>query len=540
MKDNVKVKSEGKLFDIGNSVVKILSIIFLFVLAVTGLFLYVKEVDWNEWFKIIKDPVYTLFSLLCFTIMFIVFKKIISLLKTRRNKEITCILFLSLLFILLMTTKPYPAGDQEYIYQMINYLKEYGAYSKKILPTDNNYHYLFNMYVDEFGNVANNIMFQYLFKDYNRFYVFNFILYILAFHFWIKSLTILKINDKQIDSFMILYSLCTPLFLYVCFYYGEITGLFGITLSIYLIIRILNGTTNKMLNYILLFLINLIMVIEKENTLIFVIAEVLCMILFILNKNQKQNLKNYISVIICIVLSAMIVNPIVNLFCSSNNMKRGQTNTLAYLAMGMHDNVADKSYLEGTGIGIEGGYDATNRKYFYSDELNEYVLRNVSKNDYKEDINYSFNNFINHPDYAIRFYFNKIIKQWNTNDFNTGPNIRHISENNSISKIDEFNMFLSNGERMFIYLTVFFIILFNLSSNDYNVRICSTILLVLFIGNFLFSIIWEAKPRYCIYGYYGLLLYLSLNVDRFFELIQSRFKTLMNRIYNSKERNKHA
>lgn len=525
-------ETTGKIniFNIGSLIVRFFSILFLGLLAISGLFIYVKAVDWNEWFRIFKDPIYTIGSLIVFLLVFLLISKLFSLIHKDFIKEIICVVFLIIAFVFLLKTNPYPAGDQEFILWIINYLKKLGPYNERLVVNDTMYEYLFKYYTDECGNVVNNVMFQYIFPNYLSFYIYNFILYVLTLHFWIKLMKILKLESNQIDTFMILYSLCSPIFLYTCFFYGEITAIFGITLSIYYIVKLFNDEFKKdcILDLIKLFIVNFIMVLEKESSLIFVIAEILSLFLYIFNKSNKEYTKKIIALVLTITISTSLVSSAVSIFANSFNLKKGATDLSGFIAMGMHDNVSDGKYLETTGIGIEGGFDGTNRKYCQDEVSGEYKLKSDAELDHSEDISYSINNFIKHPTYAARFCFNKIIKQWNSNDFNTGPNVRHISYYNTITVFDKINMFLANGERMFIYLLAFVLVVLNKNDEDNKGKIASTILIVLFIGNFLFSIIWEAKPRYCIYGYYALLLYVTLNCANLFEIIKSKLKSLRN------------
>lgn len=60
----------NKLFKVELLIVRIIGILFLGFLALSGLFMYTEAHDWNELFIIVKDPIYTLGSLIVFVLLF--------------------------------------------------------------------------------------------------------------------------------------------------------------------------------------------------------------------------------------------------------------------------------------------------------------------------------------------------------------------------------------------------------------------------------------------------------------------------------------
>lgn len=518
-----------KIFRLGQSIVKWISCLFVGFLALTGLVLYVEDLTWFEFFKIKINLLYTLGSLVCFILLFVGVIKLINLKPKWKWKQIG-FLFCTLSAISVLLTSPSPNWDQLWI----------SVETLKLKGDIENYNSIIQMYLSEgfdlesylliCPNLINNILFQNLFTNYVFFYLYNIVIYLFTYAIGLKI-----VDEQNQKYFGTLFCLCAPLAMYTCFYYGEITMIFGMTLSIYLIKQMFNQDKISIKYLIILFIINFIMYLEKENSLIFIIAEILCLILFLFKK--KQN-KIIVAVsLIAIIISTLLVSPISNLWANKVGLYKGYSNPLSFIAMGMHDNTFDDySYLQITNI--EGGYDNTNHVFVNSDE----ELDEVKQNNIK-DIKSSLDNFKSNPSYAVKFYFNKIVKQWNTNDFNASHFIRLNNPkvisyiNNAIENNEQYAFikppykenydyirdFLCNGERMYVYL-VAFVLCVDLIKKRKKLSYIQTLCLVMFIGNFLFSIIWEAKPRYCIYGYYTLIIFVATSFSIFQKIPQEALK----------------
>lgn len=510
----------NKMFNLGQGIVKWFACLFIGLLALTGLVLFVQDTSWFEYFQIQVNPLYTLGSLIVFVLLFVGIIKLIEAKPNLKWKKIgffVCFVFCTITLL----KRIVPNWDQLWIQAAIEKVR--GNYELYNTTLNTFIEDKFNLedYFAACPNLIRNILYQSLFPNYLVFYTYNIILYLITYDLG------LKITEDKGKYFGTLYCMCLPISMYTSFFYGEITAIFGIAASIYLVKEILNHNDIKK-NLIILFIINFIMVWEKENTAIFVIAEVLTLILFMF-KNEK------ISKLLCvivIVISALLVSPSAKLVAHLNGAYEiGYSDSWSFIAMGLHDHTDEYNPEGSLETGIEGGYDGTNHKL----AENNYENYLKATREAKEDIKVSIQNFKENPKYAVKFFFNKIVKQWNSNDFNTNHFIRLLSMEkleiiselqgedeegqyifeyapyqNTIDKIEDF---FSNGERMFIYLVTFVSCVYIIKKKK-ELSYIEIVCLVTFIGNFLFSIIWEAKPRYCIYGYFALLIFASLQIGK--------------------------
>lgn len=512
---------KNKIFGFGQGIVKWFVLLFSGLIGLTGLILYVEDVTWFEFFQIKVNILYTFGSLLCFSLIFIGVIKLIELKPKWKWKQIGLIVC-STLAIATLVTFPVTNWDQLWIQTAIYKLKGNMDVYKTITDSYIAQGFILDEYLNECPNLINNILYQSVFSNYLWFYGYNIILYLFTYDLG------LKIIEDKAKYFGTLFCMCTPIAMYACFFYGEITAIFGITASIYLVKEIFKNNHTKR-NLLLLFIVNFFMVWEKENMMVFVVAEVLTLILFLFKQDNK---KAILGTLCMVILSTVLVSPTVSYVASLNGLNKGKSDPLSFIAMGMHDITEKYDYRQSVETGIEGGYDATNHKL--TTQTEEEYLKAIEED--KEDIKTSLENFKENPRYAVKFYFNKIIKQWNSNDFNTSHFIR-LNANELIktlnkaiengehyifiqpwykTKLDYVKDFLCNGERMFIYLMTF-ILCVHIIRKKKELSYTETICLVMFIGNFLFSIIWEAKPRYCIYGYFTLLMFVSIQIEKYFE-----------------------
>lgn len=487
----------NKIYNIGQNIVKYLGITFIFYLFIGSFINNIYDENWMEVFVKKYDLFYNLLAVVLFGIIYIVLLKLRNRFPLNEKKwRRIYISLIFLIFILIFVQFPTPNNDQANLYKAVY-----------AMVVENDMSWLSDPYWIVWPHMIYMVVFLKIFTAIPYyFYIFNLILLVISF------ICIMKMTNtnKYIASAFVL---CAPLIQYTCFYYGEICAIFAITLSIYLIDKIYKNKANKR-DYLFLALITFFGYWAKNNFLIFITAECLSLLLFFI-KDKKINL---ILSIFIILISTFSVKPILNTYIeNAYGIQIRKTSNLSYVAMGMHP--------MGTpilSVQIEGGYDGSNGNVVYDAG---YDIELADKY-FVDDIKKSLSTFINDPLYALNFYNNKILKQWATPDFSVNHNVKlteyanlyHLS-NDMRNDGDDFDA-ISYDYQQFIHtedkiqdifskgLTIitYGLSLFYLVYKKKELSFLETILYALFLGNFLFSIIWEAKPRYCIYGYYALLI----------------------------------
>lgn len=420
-----------------------------------------------------------------------------------------CLFLICIQIIFFMLSNPIPGSDQLNILFAIIDLNGYSS----AMPIQDPYWRIA-------PHVFANVMYQSVFGIvYTIFYAYNAVLYIIMYELWMRM-------TKNSKTTAILFVLAVPITSYIFMYYGEITALFGITASIYIIRKFFNGEI-RWYHYLVLAGITFLTYWEKNNFVIFIIAEILTIILFTFQYKKKALQSLLIAAVI--VVGSISVKPITHELAKNVfEFDMGEYSSISYIAMGMHEISQNPKYDYNTQI--EGGFDGSNHLVVFE---NNYDLEKVEMI-CREDIKNRLKEFSDNPMTALKFYNNKSLKQWTTPDWSTNwliklskiENIKKIVEykeaNNTFytdgldyeqfkTPVDGFQDLFSKGMLICVY---FFACYFILKNRKENLTPTDCILLALFIGNFIFSLIWEAKPRYCIYGYFALMMYVAIHLAR--------------------------
>ena len=143
--------------------------------------------------------------------------------------------------------------------------------------------------------------------------------------------------------------------------------------------------------------------------------------------------------------------------------------------------------------------------------FNRYIVEVYQYNDFNtekakqasnENIKQSLNNFKNNPNYALKFYSQKIASQWNNPTFqciwiNQGrkpeSEYSHIEKSvlcdGVLSKV--ITQYSNILQTIILFGTMLFVII------DFKkIKLTELIFAIIFIGGFIFHIIWEAKCQY--------------------------------------------
>ena len=486
---------------------KLLSSVFLIFLASTSLTTHIYDRNWQEFYVVDFTLLYNLAAVALFGVIYsLCIRHIEKHPKTKRKWMNIYLMIMLMLYVGVFLMFQVPLWDQLDIYNAV----------QKLNAGDLSF---FNeLYFQMWQHTVPQVVFQSLFgSNYMAFYIYNGVLYFVTFIILMKMFNYSK-------HLAVLYILFTPLVGYTCFYYGEITMIFGMIVSFYLLTEIYYGR-EKWWHFIVLPLLTFIVFFEKMNFIIFVIAEVLTLLLFFI---KKHNLKLLLCILL-LVSSAAAVKPFTNYLIK--DVYQQEVKDFGYtpwIAMGMQA----PGEIEDLPSTLEGGYNGYNSLLMSTYVNKEEKVKEIATAEIKEHIDL----FINDPAYAASFYYNKVAKQWCTSDWSTThmlklasfKTLNTILEENSIMREDGYYNKVDIVQDLFLkglLILVYLVSLYNIVRAK-HLSFSETLLYVFFIGNFLFSILWEAKPRYCMFGFFALLIAAVPQIELWWEKLSRKIEYL--------------
>ena len=323
---------------------------------------------------------------------------------------------------------------------------------------------------------------------------------ILGLYFITKQLK----KDYKINMplFILLAFTYIPIILLVNFTYGDLIGLAFVIFGIYFAMQYVN---KRKVKYIAISsILMMIAVILRMNNLIFVIAITIYLLLNLLEKKrtESENLsfkKQLILKLVCI-LAFIIIS-----VCPSNILKNMLGNlyhldlnkeflATRYIDMGMQEGMRANGWYNTTGdLGFEDNVPSSTYEGMIKERLTEF----------SQDIIYT-----------IKFYTKKIISMWaeplqesiwQNLSFNFG--LYHGEEEKDANQLEEWKkgdeQLLKSEKSVQLYQKSLLLIIFGgtlyfiIKQRKY-ISNEALLLLICFIGGFMFHILWEGKSRYII------------------------------------------
>ena len=149
---------------------------------------------------------------------------------------------------------------------------------------------------------------------------------------------------------------------------------------------------------------------------------------------------------------------------------------------------------------------------WYKEERGEYALQNsdAAKDEYKEEIKERLQYFVKNPGYTFKFYIDKITSMWTENTY-SAVRVNAIGPYEFLEDMTEPLLFY---QKMLLVLTSVCTLVV-LIQNRKNISLDIIFLLTIFIGGFLFHILWEAKSRYIIPYIVVLIPIASIQISKF-------------------------
>ena len=189
---------------------------------------------------------------------------------------------------------------------------------------------------------------------------------------------------------------------------------------------------------------------------------------------------------------------------------------------------------------------ATRNAGWYNESKNVeaiYAQNNYNKNETTKEsieiIKNRLNNFLDSPISFVKFYADKILSTWCEPAFqtiwtaepldefeNNSTEYKNYVENNKVlqsifhGKLHSFLDFYLNIFNILIFITASISTIYNIKNKKFNEQ--NFVLLLCFLGGFLFHILWETKCIYVIPFYFLLLPSAANGFEILFELINKK------------------
>lgn len=262
------------------------------------------------------------------------------------------------------------------------------------------------------------------------------------------------------------------------FIYGDIPSLALCLLAVYFTMKY---TDTKKIKYIVFAsLLTMVAYMMRMNSLIFVIATVIYLLLNLFNgitkKTWKENLLNSVFVIVYVVISIFPSSLVQNYYLDKYNMDKSKSfPVISYILTGMED----KSYR------ANGWYDSA---------ISEPALKNPDiKDEYVQRVKDRLHYFSQNIGYTFDFYTKKLASMWTENTYSAITN----NANDDGNSFESFTAPLTFYQKTLLIVTCMCSLVV-LIQNRKNLSLELIFLITIFIGGFAFHILWEAKSRYII------------------------------------------
>jgi hypothetical protein len=349
------------------------------------------------------------------------------------------------------------------------------------------------------------------------------VLLVLVCCFLIYKICKLLYKDEKISKILII---LLPFFIVMpivaVFVYGNIVGLAFALFAIFCLLKYLD--TKKTRYLILIPFAMLASVILKANYEIILIAIIIVLFLDFLKELKIRNL----AIILLTILLIKFSNPILyEIYEKKSNLEvPAGTPMVSYIAMGMYES-ADRA---------PGWYNAdfNVESVYVSNSFDEEATKKESLQVIKDRLVY----FKENPLEFAKYYIAKIGSTWFEPAFQTIWTSEAMEENNE--KLEQYYStqklipsMLSGKVSSVIYkyldvleITVFMCsfvyIIWSLKTKSLDYK--NIILIISFLGGFLFHILWETKCIYALPFYFMLLPSASAGLLKIFEFLENKWE----------------
>ena len=284
-----------------------------------------------------------------------------------------------------------------------------------------------------------------------------------------------KVN-KVLMTFLILTFLTIPML--STFIYGDIPSIAFCLFSVYFMMKYVE---TKIIGYpILAAIFTMIAYMMRMNSLIFIIATVIYLLLTLFKnctkKHWKENLTGICVIILYVVISIVPTTIVQNHYSKKYNLDESKRYpTISYILMAMEEGPRGNGW--------------------YSEDIAVNAVKNPEKarEEYPQRIKERLSYFASNPGYTFKFYLDKITSMWTENTYSAIMN-NTLEDDTPINNLKAPLTFYQKA----LLLVTCICVLIVLIQNRKNLSMEVIFLLTIFIGGFMFHILWEAKSRYII------------------------------------------
>ncbi len=501
-------KINGFLYGFSTKTAEILSLVLFGVLAITSfLFSVYYETAEATALQLRVNPhlLYLIILILCLLLL----KGLCSFFSKANTKRLSLLLVCSLIYIFLFCfiwtyfTKTIPSADQASIYYLA---KDFAAGNYGAIVPDGSY---LSCYPHQIGLVS---YYELLIRFFNtssyRVLQCTNILYILLLVYSQYSMIRKLFSKREVSiCYLILMDLCLPLFFYTPFLYGEVPSIallmVGVNLSLFLSCqkerpqKLSPGlfAAIRVMAYLGILVSFTLAVAVRKNSLIFIIAYIIIMLLLSLQKKRLSYLLH--GFIIC--LCTLTILPLIQSHyegLAGNKLNKGVP-PLAYFAMGMQESSAGP-----------GWYNSYNYNTYVNDA--QYDV-SIAKEIARKDLEKQIATFTAQPLKALSFYYKKLTYEWSNSGF-ASLYFNHITYEGARNAFWE-SCFSGRGFRMLTKVMSFYQFSIYLFAFIGAIKLFCTkeknpwhlLFYVAALGGAMFYLIWEGNGRY-VFPYFIFIL----------------------------------
>lgn len=238
----------------------------------------------------------------------------------------------------------------------------------------------------------------------------------------------------------------------------------------------------------------------RMNSLIFIIATVMYLLIHLFDKftqkTVKERIVNIIVIGMYITIAIMPSVLIKNYYLDKWNLDKDKSYPfVSYLLMSMEESYRENGW--------------------YNEQIAEFAIKEPekAKSEYPDKIKNRLIYFSNNIGYACNFYVMKVASMWTENTYSTMFNtvgrtysvmdyvnvIKSLTKNEHIDtfRVEDMEEPINFYQKVLLVLSCVCCLIF-LIQNRKNVSLEVLFLLTIFIGGFMFHVLWEAKSRYII------------------------------------------
>ena len=317
--------------------------------------------------------------------------------------------------------------------------------------------------------------------------------------FWGYHIVGMLAGKKSQFFYLLLMLTCFPLYIYVPFLYGDVISVILALGSTLYLLRFLQD--HRLHCAVLFVLFTAVAILLRKNILIFFCAYVIVLLWAGL---RKSFFRCTLLAILPLLLALLLDYGNHRLYHIPADAKPSPA--ITYICMGMNDQECGPGWFNGESqvLYIKNNYDTA-----------------AARREAKEIISQRLNNFIANPGYAKSFYMRKITMQWEAPMYQCLPMNRTYKEDANPFVVSIYGgtagAFLEGymkSYQVLLYGGIFILLIMHLVLRKKDPRSLEwyTLLIAAF-GGFLFSLIWEAKPRY-VFPYFLIMIpYLAVFLE---------------------------